>query len=457
MNLEDYTFYPFYKKISGDQETPITIYEKYVGEEIGFLLESKEQPKGRYSIIGKNPYCNMKYTVGENNTEYDFFAKVRSELGKIKVTNDTDFPFVGGAVGTIGYDMVRIFEKIPQDNKDELRIPDAELMFFKEVLLYDHFHSQIIIIVLETKAEEKRARSRIDEILQELQKEIVRGKNIFQPKKIGTVKAHTAKEEFEDMVKKAISYIYDGDIFQVVLSQRWSVETEEDAFDIYRRLRQLNPSPYLFYFNFADYEILGSSPEMLTELRGEKVLTCPIAGTRKRGATEKEDMELEEELKNDPKELAEHFMLVDLGRNDMGKIAEIGSVNVTRLLEVHRYSHVMHLVSLIEGKKEEGEDMFSVLAAFLPAGTLSGAPKIRAMEIIDELENEKRGVYGGAIGYFGFDGNMDTCIAIRMMIKKENRIYLQAGAGIVADSDPEKEFEETENKIRGMIKAITEF
>ena len=254
--------------------------------------------------------------------------------------------------------------------------------------------------------------------------------------------------------EKAKHYIHEGDIFQVVLSQRWTLESKENPFTLYRKLRALNPSPYLFYFNFGDYQVAGSSPEMLVELRKGKVYTCPIAGTRKRGRNDEEDRFLAEELLADPKEKAEHIMLVDLARNDMGRIAKIGTVKVTEFMEVHYYSHVMHLVSLVEGQKNENEDGFSVLSSFLPAGTLSGAPKIRAMEIIEELENTRRGIYGGAVGYFSFDGDMDMCIAIRTMVMKDGKIYMQAGAGITAESVPEKEFEESENKVRALLRAI---
>ncbi|HPT77071.1 MAG TPA: anthranilate synthase component I family protein [Defluviitaleaceae bacterium] len=262
------------------------------------------------------------------------------------------------------------------------------------------------------------------------------------------------KEEFIEKIKKAQKYMEEGDIYQIIISKRWTMETDEDAFVLYRRLRRINPSPYLYYLNFGDYQVAGSSPETLVELRKDRVYTCPIGGTRKRGKNHEEDEALKAELLNDEKDKAEHIMLIDLARNDMGKIAQIGSVQLTRYMDIHYYSHVMHMESQIEGIKNEKEDAFSILQSFLPAGTLSGVPKIRSIEIIDELEEEKRGIYGGAVGYISFDGDMDMAIAIRTMVIKDGKVYMQAGAGVVADSDPEKEDEESENKIMALLKAV---
>jgi anthranilate synthase component 1 len=443
----------FSKKIRGDKLTPILLYEKYVKDETGFLFESKEHPKGRYSIIGRKPYKTIKHNLSDKTKNLKYLKRVQNMLEKFPVEkSENSFPFSGGAVGFFGYDISKTFEDIPDNNIDTIGIPDSELMFFREFILYDHFHSQVIIVVLGKESEEEKSLSKIEDIIYELSIENDESYKIEDKVKIKNFKEHTSKVEYINNVNKAKKYIKNGDIFQVVLSQRWSAETEAHPFLIYRNLRELNPSPYLFYINFPEYQIIGSSPEMLVELRNNKVTTCPIAGTIVRGENEMEDKINSEKLLNDPKEKAEHFMLVDLGRNDMGKIAEIGSVEILKLMEVQYYSHVMHLVSLIQGEVKENQNMFSVLSSFLPAGTLSGAPKIRAMEIIEELESEKRGLYGGAVGYFGFDGNMDTCIAIRMIIKKNEKLYFQAGAGIVYDSIPEKEFEETENKIMGMIK-----
>jgi anthranilate synthase component 1 len=419
---------PYIETISGDTETPITLFNKYVNENIGFLLESKEQPKGRYSFLCINPYLvikayNNEIFINECGTQIKRKGRpldiVKSYIEKYHLINTTDIPFVGGAVGTVGYDIIRQYEYLPEENTDNIHLPDLHMMFVKEVIAYDHFLNQINIIVLEEEDDKSRknANKKIEIIKNTL---LNKSSDKITNKKKVVFKSHNTQEEFENAVNKAKEYIYEGDIFQVVISRRWSGKSDIPPFELYRKLRQVNPSPYMFYFNFGDYNIIGSSPEMLVELRKGEIFNCPIAGTRMRGKTHEEDKQLADELLNDEKEKAEHVMLVDLGRNDMGKVSEISSVQIKSFMKVQKYSHVMHLVSLLGGKKREDKDMFDVLMSFLPAGTLSGAPKIRAMEIIDELETEKRGVYGGAIGYFGFDGNMDMCIAIRTMIAKDN-------------------------------------
>lgn len=453
---------PYVKTFAGDTETPITLYYKYVGQQVGFLLESRG--KGQYSFMGRCPDVILegkeKLNIYENGTkttkEGKLLDNVKEYIQKFQVKNNTQLPFIGGAVGCIAYDVIRQYEKLPEENPDVLNMPDIHFMIVKEVVAYDHLHDRIHIIVLEEDNEEggKKAYEKIEKI----QCEIMQEKHpILLEEKLQSnihVVSNTTKEHYMDMVKKAKKYIYDGDIFQVVLSQRLTAHTDENPFILYRKLREINPSPYLYYFNFGKYQIAGSSPEMLVEMRKNRIYNCPIAGTRKRGKNVEEDALFAQDLKNDPKEKAEHVMLVDLARNDMGKVSEIGSVEVTSFMNVQNYSHVMHMVSMVEGNKAEKEDAFSVLASFLPAGTLSGAPKIRAMEIIEELEQEKRGVYGGAVGYFSFDGDMDFCIAIRTMIIKDEKVYMQAGAGIVADSDPEAEFEESHNKVRALVKTI---
>lgn len=465
--MERKVLIPYTKKIMGDLDTPITLYQKYVGEDIGILLESRDQIKGRYSIIAKNPYLNIK-TVSENITivEGDKITEkkgrildiVKEYINKIEVRKNENLPFSGGAVGTIGYDIIKQYEKIPNIKPDVVGLPDAHLMFVTEMIIYDHFHQQIIFTVLEedTKEGKEKAENKIKEIENGLMNAKLPSDLYKEDETVigSNVKANTTKEEYLEMVKKSKHYIHEGDIFQVVLSQRWTMESKEHPFSLYRSLRSINPSPYLFYMNFGDYQVGGSSPEMLVELRNNKIYTCPIAGTRKRGANHLEDEKLAEDLLNDKKEQAEHVMLVDLARNDMGRMAKIGTVKVTEFMKVHHYSHVMHLVSLVEGEKKQDEDMFSILAAFLPAGTLSGAPKIRAMEIIEELEKEKRGIYGGAAGYFGFNGDMDMCIAIRTMVMADNKVYMQAGAGLTNESIPESEYEECENKVKALMKAI---
>ncbi len=456
---------PYIETYGEDTETPITMYEKYVGQQVGFLLESREYPKGRYSIMAANPHSIIKaqkqvVTIYEGDKKRTVNRKpllvVKEMLERSLVHNSTQLPFIGGAVGYVGYDAIRYYEHLPDTNKDTINIPDICLMFVRESVVYDHFHHQIHIVVLEEADDggKNRADSKIQFIKKKLQRKI-EIKTVNEQSKV-VFKSNTSKEAFVDAVNRAKQYIYDGDIFQVVLSQRWSGHSDRSSFELYRKLRQVNPSPYLYYFNYCNFHICGSSPEMLVELKNNKITNCPIAGTRPRGKNTKEDDRMSADLLQDEKEKAEHNMLVDLGRNDMGKVAKIGTVQVDDYMNVHYYSHVMHLFSKVIGEKKEGIDRFDVLMSFLPAGTLSGAPKIRAMEIIDELEIHKRGLYGGAIGYFGLDGNMDMCIAIRTMLIKDHQIYLQAGAGIVYDSDPEKEYEECFNKAKGLMTAINQ-
>lgn len=371
----------------------------------------------------KNPkaclYGSDKLAIEEEGVKRVYEGRlldgVRDYLKEFKVETDLDVSFIGGAVGAVGYDVIRQYEKLPDDNPEVIGVPVVNLMVFTEFIIYDHMHDCIRFVVLDTP--DNYGSSRAEAILDKMEKEIKAGapSEKYEMPKISKpikVTSNVTKEEYMDMVVKAKKYIYDGDIFQVVLSQRLTVETDSKPIDLYRKLRAINPSPYLIYYNFGDYQIAGCSPEMLVEVTGDKVKTCPIAETRKRGKNAEEDIKLALSLKNDLKEQAEHVMLVDLARNDMGRIAEIGSVEVMEFMQVHYYSHVMHMVTLVEGKKKPEDDCFSVLSTFLPAGTLSGAPKIRAMEVIDELENLRRGTYGGACGYFSFNGDMDACITI---------------------------------------------
>lgn len=454
-NLKTYV-----REFSGDTETPITIFYKYVGDEKGFLLESRGEGKTNFSIMGKNPMAilsgNDELTIDEKGTKTVVKGKlldgVRDYVKSINVTDDYNLPFTGGAVGAIGYDIIKQYEKIPTINPEVVDTPTVHLMVFDEFIIYDHLHDRIKIVVLADNEKDANA------VLDRMEKEVMSSvpAEHYAVKEPSSIKftSNMTKEKYESIVEQAKKYIYEGDIFQVVLSQRLTAKTTDKPIDLYRRLRAINPSPYLFFFNFEDYYVAGSSPEMLVEVKDDTVKTCPIAGTRKRGKTPKEDIEIANGLLDDPKEKAEHTMLVDLARNDMGRIAEIGSVKIKEFMQVHYYSHVMHLVTLVEGTKRHNIDSFDVLSTFLPAGTLSGAPKIRAMEIIEELEEEKRGLYGGAVGYFDFNGNMDTCIAIRTMIIKNGNVYMQAGAGIVADSIPEMEYEESHNKVRALVKTI---
>lgn len=454
-NLKTYV-----REFSGDTETPITIFYKYVGDEKGFLLESRGEGKTNFSIMGKNPMAilsgNDELIIDEKGNKTVVKGKlldgVKDYIKSINVTDDYNLPFTGGAVGAIGYDIIKQYEKIPAINREVVDTPTVHVMVFDEFIIYDHLHDRIKIVVLADN--EKNANVVLDRMEKEVMSSVpAEHYTVKEPSSIKFT-SNMTKEKYESIVEQAKNYIYEGDIFQVVLSQRLTAKTTDKPIDLYRRLRAINPSPYLFYFNFEDYCVAGSSPEMLVEVKGDTVKTCPIAGTRKRGKTLKEDIEIANGLLDDPKEKAEHTMLVDLARNDMGRIAEIGSVKIKEFMQVHYYSHVMHLVTLVEGTKRKAVDSFDVLSTFLPAGTLSGAPKIRAMEIIEELEEEKRGLYGGAVGYFDFNGNMDTCIAIRTMIIKNDNVYMQAGAGIVADSVPEMEYEESHNKVRALVKTI---
>ncbi|HEY8499610.1 MAG TPA: chorismate-binding protein [Clostridia bacterium] len=456
---------PYTKVMPCDTETPITIYQKLAAGKIGVLLESCEQPKGRYSFIAAEPCAVLKFkddkAVIEKRGQISFkegkmIDIAREFISDYEVENKTGIPFIGGLVGFVGYDVVRQHENIPDTNPDELKLPDAHLLAITELVAYDHFSHQAAIIVLAKNSKKGRiyAEHRIEDIEKKLKKPVASDDAVYVKTDAGKIRTNISKEEFLTKVEKVKEYINDGDVLQTVLSIRVYMESASHPFALYRKLRQVNPSAYLFYFNLGDYQVAGSSPEMLVELRNGSVSTCPIGGTRPRGKNEAEDRMLAAELLNDEKERSEHIMLVDLGKSDIEKISEPDTAAVAEFMKVKYYSHVMHLVSRIEGIKKKDIDMFSVLCSFLPAGTLSGAPKVRAMEIIDELEPSRRGIYGGAAGYFGFDGDMDMCIAIRTMTIRERNVILQAGAGIVEGSVPEREYDEINNKLRALIKAV---
>lgn len=455
------------KTISIVNETTIGLYENLVGKKIGFLLESYDKNNGRYSIFGKEPEeiitskenslvihkKNGEIEVREGNP-YERLKEYYSEFHVEK--EDGELAFMGGLVGSLGYDFIRYTEVLPDNKEDTIGIETIQFMLATEFIVIDHVAETLAAVVLEEDSQEgkKRAMERAAILLEETMNGYSgEEKESFVQDGI-IVDKSDSMEEYGAKVEKIKDYIKEGHIFQTVLSQRWTIETEQDGFTLYKKLRVLNPSPYLYYFKFPEFEIIGSSPEMLVKKSEDKVYTCPIAGTRKRGANKEEDEALKQELLADEKERAEHVMLVDLARNDMGRIAQFGTVKVTQFMNVQNYSHVMHIVSLVEGKKKGTSHPLELVASFLPAGTLSGAPKIRAMEIIDELEENRRGLYGGATGYLAFDGNMDFCITIRTMIKKDKKVYLQAGAGIVLDSVPENEYYECCNKVMALAKTL---
>lgn len=458
-----------YKKtVSIVNETAIGLYEGLVGGKIGFLLESYDKNNGRYTFFGKEPeeiISSDKDSLVITCKNGDKKVKKGNPMQLLKEyysefdvrTDGTDLAFTGGLVGSLGYDYIRYTEELPDKNKDEIGIETIQLMLVTSFILIDHVAETLTGVVLEEDSEEGRERGvkKASLLIKEAVENMTDKEITFEHDGIIIDKSDSLSE-YCDKVNRIKHYIREGHIFQTVLSQRWTIETKQSGFDLYRELRDLNPSPYLYYFNFLDFEIIGSSPEMLVKQSDNKVFTCPIAGTRKRGKDSEEDERLKVELLSDEKERAEHVMLVDLARNDMGRIAEFGSVKVTSFMQVQNYSHVMHITSLVEGKKKGEYSPLDLAASFLPAGTLSGAPKIRAMEIIDELEKSRRGLYGGATGYIDFNENMDFCITIRTMIKKGNKVYLQAGAGIVADSVPESEYEECCNKVMALAKTLVE-
>lgn len=461
--------YKVYKKtVSIVNETATGMYRNLVGEKKGFLLESYDKNYDRYTFFGAEP---EELISSKGNalviTKRDGSSEVREgnplELLKeyynefeIRKEND-ELNFSGGLVGSVGYDFIRYTEQLPDENLDEIGIETIQMMLMKEFILVDHVAETLSAIVLEADNEEGRllAMQKAEEMIGEAMEGENKEEQNFSPDGVIVKKSDTL-EEYSRKVEQIKNYIREGHIFQTVLSQRWAIETGQSGFTLYEKLRELNPSPYLYYFNFGEFEIIGSSPEMLVKQQGKRVFTCPIAGTRPRGKTKEEDKRLSEELLADEKERAEHVMLVDLARNDMGRISEFGTVKVTEFMKIRNYSHVMHIVSMVEGRKKGTFHPFDLLASFLPAGTLSGAPKIRAMEIIEELETVRRGLYGGATGYVDFSGDMDFCITIRTMIKKAKKVYLQAGAGIVADSVPENEYKECCNKVMALAKTLVE-
>lgn len=458
-----------YKKtVSIVNETAIQIYESLGSEKKGFLMESNDKENGRYTFMGVDPQYIIRsegeaLVIIDKNGQRDVrkgnpLDRLKEYFDEFEVTKEAEeLEFMGGFVGSFGYDFVRYTEKLPDDNPDEIGIETIQLMLADKFIAIDHMAETMTAVVLEADTPEgkQRAQEELDKLIRQARTN--KKESLMQVHHDGEIlKKSDTLEEYKKKVEKIKQYIKDGHIFQTVLSQRWTVKTKQTGFEIYRELRKLNPSPYLYYYNFGEFEIIGSSPEMIVKQTDSRVYTCPIAGTRKRGKDKEEDIRLEKELLSDEKEKAEHVMLVDLARNDMGRISQLGTVKVSDFMSIQRYSHVMHIVSLVEGKKNGKLHPLDLVSSFLPAGTLSGAPKIRAMEIVDELESVRRGLYGGATGYLDFGGNMNFCITIRTMVKKGDRVYLQAGAGIVADSIPENEYMECCNKVMALAKTVIE-
>ncbi|MBI5179882.1 MAG: anthranilate synthase component I [Nitrospirae bacterium] len=464
---------PVYKEILADLETPVSAFLKIDDGKYSYLLESVEggEKWGRYSFLGTSPFLiirakDKRIEIIKNGKKSSFDSDenplllLKRLLKEYKPVSIEGLPpFFGGAVGYLAYDMIRHFEDISLKKRASLELPDIIFMFTDTLLIFDNIRQRIKVVsnaLVKEKGVKKAyndAKAKIDGIIDRLKRRTT-DKGQRSIKKDIRLSSNYTKKGFEKAVEKSKEYIKAGDIFQVVLSQRFSTGLKSEPFNVYRALRAVNPSPYMFFLRLGDFSMAGSSPEVLVRCEDGEITLRPIAGTRKRGKTAEEDKALENELLADPKERAEHIMLVDLGRNDVGRVSEMGSVNVDELMVIEKYSHVMHIVSNIKGRLKKGMDAFDVIMACFPAGTVSGAPKIRAMQIIDELEPTMRGPYAGAVGYFSFSNNMDTCINIRSVIMKYKTAYIQAGAGIVADSVPSNEYQETVNKAKAMVMAI---
>jgi anthranilate synthase component I len=477
---QGFNLIPVAAEVAADLETPVSAYLKIARGDYSFLFESVQggEKWGRYTFLGSEPSTVVRARDGkveivrpgravEARKVADQFDELRRELKRFRAPELPEMPrFFGGAVGFLAYDIVRCFEpRIPAGARDDLGTPDLYLMFTDTVLVFDNVR-QTLKIVANVPIEEfatthtayLSAREKIDQMTERLRHEVPLPR-LESPSPLGEDEPHISsnqtREGYMAMVQAAKEYVAAGDVIQVVPSQRFEARLEVHPFNLYRSLRMINPSPYMFYLRLGDHTLAGASPETMVRVEGRRITLRPIAGTRRRGTSEAEDQSLERELLADPKERAEHVMLVDLGRNDVGRVARVGSVKVTELMTVERYSHVMHIVSNITGELRDGCDAFDAFAATFPQGTVSGAPKIRAMEIIDELEPVRRGVYAGAVGYFSYTGNTDTAITLRTLLVKDGRVYIQAGGGVVADSDPASEYEESCNKARAMIRALS--
>lgn len=471
---KSYTAIPVSRRILGDTITPVSLFLSIrSGTSYPFLFESVEggEHLARYSFLGCNPYQVLKFDGSKTS--------LKSQNGEVKMFNEPYFDVLeklttehsepvlqdlprltGGAVGYSSYDTVRQVEHLPNMPSEDISIPEAIWSFYDEIYAFDHVKQQIVLIktVFVEKQDDpeelfKKAQKSLDEMELSAVRDVA-AKSDFELN-ADLLKSNMEPGYFHKIVERAKEYIYEGDIFQVVLSQRFEAPFKGDSFTLYRALRMVNPSPYLFYLDFDGFALVGSSPEVLVRVTDDEARLLPIAGTRPRGKTHEEDLKYEADLINDPKEIAEHIMLVDLGRNDLSRVCNSGTVRLERNQSIERFSHVMHIVSDVVGELSTEKSSVDALMQCFPAGTVSGAPKIRAMEIIDELEPTKRGPYAGAVGYFDFSGNMDTCIAIRTMLVADQKVFIQAGAGIVADSDPEKEFDETKNKAGALVEALS--
>ncbi|MBB5221367.1 anthranilate synthase component 1 [Amaricoccus macauensis] len=467
-----------YTRLVADLDTPVSLMLKLTeARKDSFLLESVTggEVRGRYSIMGMKPDLVWECRDGAarvnrsarfdpdawQDVGIDPLASLREVIAETRIELPDDLPpMAAGLFGYLGYDMVRLVEHLPDVNPDPLGLPDAIMLRPSVVLIVDGVKGEVTVVCpawagsgLSARAAYAQAAERVMDAVRDLDRTPAQLSRDLGAATPAEPVSNTTHAQYLAMVEKAKEYVRAGDIFQVVPSQRWAVPFELPPFALYRALRRTNPSPYMFYFNFGGFQVVGASPEILVRVKGDTVTIRPIAGTRRRGATAVEDLALEAELLADPKERAEHLMLLDLGRNDVGRVAQIGTIDPNEQFIIERYSHVMHIVSNVDGKLSPDHDALSALLAGLPAGTVSGAPKVRAMQIIDELEMEKRGVYGGGVGYFSSGGDMDICIALRTAVVKDGTLYIQAGGGVVYDSDPQSEFEESENKARALRQA----
>lgn len=466
-----------YSKLTSDLDTPVSIMLKLAGaKKNSFILEfvTGGEIRGRYSIIGMDPDLIWKCEEEQSflSSGDSVFKPIsgqplsvfRDLLQQSVINLPKELPqSSAGLFGYFGYDMVRHVENLPNLNKDTIGLPDAMFIRPSIIAVLDGVKGEVILVApvfYEPKVDEKeafkKAKEKISSAILELKKQTITDRNLGTPGEMEEPTSNFTKDEYKAAVNKAKNYINNGDIFQVVPSQRWTQNFSYSPFSLYRSLRRTNPSPFMFYFNFGEFQVIGASPEILVRVFGKEVTVRPIAGTRPRGKTPEEDKQLEEDLLADKKELAEHLMLLDLGRNDVGRVAKIGSVKPTEQFVIERYSHVMHIVSNVVGQLSDEHDAVSAFFAGMPAGTVSGAPKVRAMEIIDELEPEKRGVYGGGVGYFSSGGDMDMCIALRTAVLKGNKLHIQAGGGVVFDSDPEAEYMETVHKSNAIRRAAAD-